>query len=984
MEVNEKLNKKDLKEIKVVDWLANELEAHGSASDAVRENARLLSNGEITPEEAEARNERAYHAKAYQTALKGYQKLKDSGKLADTISGRGVTAFAADKLTAGVADELKRIIAPDSIRVRLSYAETAEQIIRAYTENQEEKLTDEDYSQAAVHLVLIMITALLNACPEETNAKTVYRAVANDIKEDYKWQMATKDKDKKQVQEAEKYINQRVGQKERRMAAHSMAARLNGGEPIEFNLNTEDLMCVVVRLTGVVVASGLFIQGKTEDKTRQDTLCMSPELALHCQKQEVRKALRTYKYIPTVCPPLKWTGINSGGYYGDMARGMAFIRRRPSFGGVADVYREQYEAKLATMDLTNVYNVVNAIQETPYKINLKVLEVLEWALKKTESDPERGYYADGIAGVEPTVIAPPVCPENPDEEQLKQYKIASKWYNEKGLKASQSKRLRTSNIIDIAQDFKAYDKIYFVHNLDFRGRVYPVGTFTPQGDDVSRGLLLYAEAPAISKEQAEAALDWLYITLANLGAFKVIVDGQKVKMDSRPYNERIQWTKENRQNIEDCANDPYNNMMWADADCPWQFLSACYEFKNAMEYLEKNGSLEGFSTGLVVAMDATFSGMQHFTAILKDETVAPLVNLTDTDKKNDCYGVVAGLTNEQIMKDLISGSSDEVDERITERDDGTKTIEQWTLLGTKSLAAMWMAWAKQTYGEQQQGITRKEAKRNTMTTAYGSGQYGYAEQDLEIIKGQQQEHFTKTRGKTPYIMATKQKQCANYLAGLNAVSIGKVLSAPIECMEWLKTIAKLVTANGQVVSWVTPFGLPVQQAYMAYDFNIITCQVQGKRVRIYNPEATGEIDKHRQVSAIAPNFVHSLDASHLMFTVQAMAEHGIRHFSMIHDSFGTTLADAQTMYDLIRQTFHELYSGENPIVDFYNQMLDLIKYNSLVREYQQQEEQTGKRRSRKGKKLPKHLQHEPVQDMLKRLGGSYNIDECLKSKYMFC
>lgn len=48
--------------------------------------------------------------------------------------------------------------------------------------------------------------------------------------------------------------------------------------------------------------------------------------------------------------------------------------------------------------------------------------------------------------------------------------------------------------LSIAMSFKNVDQIYFPHNMDFRGRVYPIPPhLNHMGADVNRGLLEFAE-----------------------------------------------------------------------------------------------------------------------------------------------------------------------------------------------------------------------------------------------------------------------------------------------------------------------------------------------------------------------------------------------------------------------------------------------------------------------------------------------------------
>ena len=67
----------------------------------------------------------------------------------------------------------------------------------------------------------------------------------------------------------------------------------------------------------------------------------------------------------------------------------------------------------------------------------------------------------------------------------------------------------------------------------------------------------------------------------------------------------------------------------------------------------------------------------------------------------------------------------------------------------------------------------------------------------------------------------------------------------------------------------------------------------------------------KQRSAVAPNFVHSLDAAALMFTVRDCLRRGIGSFAMIHDSYGTHAADTETLAATLREVFVRLFGGDN-------------------------------------------------------------------------
>jgi len=62
--------------------------------------------------------------------------------------------------------------------------------------------------------------------------------------------------------------------------------------------------------------------------------------------------------------------------------------------------------------------------------------------------------------------------------------------------------------LSIARSFKNVNEIYFPHNMDFRGRVYPIPPhLNHMGADLNRGMLEFSDAKRVGKE----GLRWLKI-----------------------------------------------------------------------------------------------------------------------------------------------------------------------------------------------------------------------------------------------------------------------------------------------------------------------------------------------------------------------------------------------------------------------------------------------------------------------------------------
>ena len=124
-----------------------------------------------------------------------------------------------------------------------------------------------------------------------------------------------------------------------------------------------------------------------------------------------------------------------------------------------------------------------------------------------------------------------------------------------------------------------------------------------------------------------------------------------------------------------------------------------------------------------------------------------------------------------------------------------------------------------------------------------------------------------------------QFHAASYLAEKVLSSIGDLFKGASAIQIWLSVCARLigravrVNEDGSVmgskdpmasVIWTTPLGLPVAQPYRKQKKSQIMTALQ--TVFITDPNAPSAIDARAQATAFPPNFIHSLDATHMMMT----------------------------------------------------------------------------------------------------------------------
>ena len=586
-------------------------------------------------------------------------------------------------------------------------------------------------------------------------------------------------------------------------------------------------------------------------------------------------------FLPCVIPPKHWSNPFNGGYHTNQIKPLSLVKTPIT------AYLEELENRPTAMSTT--YAAVNAMQDTAWRINTKVLDV---ALYFWE-------IGNGSAGL-PTREEPehPLCPvcggivENnhacfkngKNSEKLVYWKKEMrKYYN--SLTVLYSKRFQTAEILHIAQLFRNEKAIYFPYQLDFRGRAYAVPVFlNPQGCALAKSLLEFAEGMPIDTPEAE---EWFYIHGANLFG-----------EDKISFSERCQWVEKNHDKIIASASNPLDNRWWCSADDPFSFLAWCFEYKG---YKEQGAN---FLSHCCISMDGSCNGLQHFSAMLRDEIGGKSVNLVPQEKPADIYSDVAEKVREKVEKIY---------------NDPNINPEE------KRLAKQWLDW----------GITRKITKRAVMIVPYSGTEMAAREYILDAIYEQDEalaqaalDGIDIENKQIPWKTAYEKWDAKNFIAPLVWEAINETVIAARAAMDWLQKVAKLASEEGLPIVWETPTGFPVLQAYPNTRSRRVKTCVREETLYFYLQERpneiTKDIDKIRQKNAIAPNLIHSLDASVMMLTIEACKAKGINSFGMIHDSYGTHAKMASDMAKILRQVFISLYESHDILSEFEGFIKDIL------------------------------------------------------------
>ena len=142
-------------------------------------------------------------------------------------------------------------------------------------------------------------------------------------------------------------------------------------------------------------------------------------------------------------------------------------------------------------------------------------------------------------------------------------------------------------------------------------------------------------------------------------------------------------------------------------------------------------------------------------------------------------------------------------------------------------------------------------------------------------------------------------------------------------MEFLKTISRLVASENLPVTWHTPLGFPVQMMCYKKESKRVKTKMGDSIVKLSIASDTNVIDKRKTAQSVCPNFVHSLDAAVLQLAVVKAKAKGVDNFSMIHDSFGVTVADTEVMASCVRDAFCEIYQ-KDVLKNFSDEMYAML------------------------------------------------------------
>ncbi|PKA50864.1 DNA-directed RNA polymerase 3, chloroplastic [Apostasia shenzhenica] len=531
-------------------------------------------------------------------------------------------------------------------------------------------------------------------------------------------------------------------------------------------------------------------------------------------------------YLPMLIPPKKWKGYNKGGHL-----------CLPSFVMRTHGSKDQQDAikSAPKKQLTKVFEALDSLGNTKWRVNRRILDIVDTVW----------HQGGGVAGlVDCNDIPEPERPESMDPAEIKKWR----WKTRKARKANNemhAQRCDTELKLSVAHKMKDEEGFYYPHNLDFRGRVYPMHScLNHLSSDLCRGVLEFAQGRQLGK----SGLWWLKIHLANIfggGVEKLSYDG------------RLMFVENHLNDIFDSATNPLDGKRWwINAEDPFQCLAACMDLSDALS----SPSPQCFISHLPIHQDGSCNGLQHYAALGRDSLEAAAVNLVAGEKPADVYSGIAARVYEIVKKDSLRDPA----------------VDPSALLARILVDQ----------------VDRKLVKQTVMTSVYGVTYVGAREQIKRRLS--EKGHITDDR-----LLFT----ASCYAAKVTLKALGETFQAARSIMKWLGDCAKIIATENQPVRWTTPLGLPVVQPYRNAERHLIKTSLQVLALR----REGSLVAAKQQKTAFPPNFVHSLDGSHMMMTAISCRNSGLQ-FAAVHDSFWTHACDVDKMNEILREQFVELYN----------------------------------------------------------------------------
>ncbi len=603
--------------------------------------------------------------------------------------------------------------------------------------------------------------------------------------------------------------------------------------------------------------------------------------------------------LPMIVEPKPYTSKELGGYLlNDVEKTENLL-----------INKANYKQSSGIVKGNIIYDMVNNINKTSYKINEEVLEFIQ------EYGVDYGLIED-------------VNQKHPLED-IKRNKRQDKIY-----RAYKSKIILEQNILGVANTFINMS-IYFPVRLDQRGRIYcePL-YFNYQSSELAKSLISFT-FPGIINRRDTNAIEYFKAYGANCYGHG---------LDKRSYTKRAEWLNNNRADIID-----YNNgKLLAKAKNKCLFLAFCMEYTRFTEFLEED-SIE-FQTYLPIQLDATCNGFQHLALLSTETKIFKELNISKTSKKDDpkdFYSYMKNSLNFIFKENSNNEKLSDIDRvsynRLNAFPWDRKNIKQaiMTLPYNASLRSI-VKYIKDTlkiceYNKEEYEVYKENEKIRKDNEKIRKDNEILRKDNEKIRKDKRIKKIKKIKPIIRWFGLSDQVIPKRMITDRDIDLLGKAINNIInkdfpkitKLSDYLLNVADTCNSLGIPISWALPHGLHIKQSYLLTKTATIkpfTYIKSSFKLRVADKT---KFDLSKQRIALMPNLIHSLDGTSLSLLYDRFFESHkpIVNFYAIHDCFTTTCDKVDSLIDLLKTVYLSLYTEDIYLRNFDKGIIDSIKYH---------------------------------------------------------
>ena len=303
--------------------------------------------------------EARYKTFGEQKLRQAYDKAKAEGQVGTTTLGQKFIAHQYSNVFEAVKLFVENALAPKR-GVKPAYVSILFEMVELYKEEK-----DQMYSLLAFSALSTLMDNMMRR--KELFMSNVSQWIGKEIQDEYNLTRYLSQKPSREPI-VTKGIDQRVQSFYRRAYAIAWMKRDGYQAP---KWDKQDLMQLAASLINIIITTTNYF----EYNQQGTALHIQPTQSLldAWSTNEDNVVANSYRLCPTIIPPKPWTTYDDGGYYGELQSISTLLR----FHDQRTVFGKKYLKKLGQMELTGVRKAINSIQATPWKINKKVLAVMQ-------------------------------------------------------------------------------------------------------------------------------------------------------------------------------------------------------------------------------------------------------------------------------------------------------------------------------------------------------------------------------------------------------------------------------------------------------------------------------------------------------------------------------------------------------------------------------------------------------------------------------